>query len=327
MKKFTIFVVLSFVLALSVAAQTDRAPKIVNGGVINSKAKSLVKPVYPAAAQAVNAEGAVSVQVTIDEAGNIASANAVSGHPLLRQAAEDAALQSKFAPTFLSGQPVKVSGIIVYNFVAAEKPSWFRVGQQLSNLERAWTLQYFKSAELGKMFQPDWTAENEHLQRLDELRQAELSANPDSGKVEEVVVEKIIVNPDGTRDSVKTTEARIKRAKQNPEQLAAVQDLISALQSRLAGDETNLWNFNLGVNLNRAVTTSPGVAYRGGMQPGAIPALRQHIQSAPGGTSPELIAELEKLIQILEKIPPAPEDKSEISVILMNINKLQSRGK
>jgi protein TonB len=87
-------------------------------GVINGKASNLVKPPYPAAAKAVRAAGAVNVSVSIDEAGNVVSASAVSGHPLLRQAAESAARQSKFTPTVLSGQPVKVTGIIVYNFVA-----------------------------------------------------------------------------------------------------------------------------------------------------------------------------------------------------------------
>lgn len=93
-------------------------PKKVSMGVINGKASRLVTPPYPAAARAVRAAGAVNVQVSIDEAGNVTSANAVSGHPLLRQAAEQAARQSKFTPTILSGQPVSVTGIIVYNFVA-----------------------------------------------------------------------------------------------------------------------------------------------------------------------------------------------------------------
>jgi hypothetical protein len=48
----------------------------------------------------------------------VISASAVSGHPLLRQAAEQAARESKFSPTMLSGQPVKVTGIVVYNFIA-----------------------------------------------------------------------------------------------------------------------------------------------------------------------------------------------------------------
>jgi protein TonB len=92
-------------------------PKTISGGVVNGKATNLVKPPYPAAARAVRAAGAVNVQVTIDENGNVISASAVSGHPLLRAAAVQAARSSKFSPTMLSGQAVKVTGVIVYNFV------------------------------------------------------------------------------------------------------------------------------------------------------------------------------------------------------------------
>lgn len=92
-------------------------PKTVSGGVLNGKATSLPKPAYPAAAKAVRAGGAVSVQVLISETGSVISANAVSGHPLLRAAAEGAARGARFSPTMLSGQAVKVSGVITYNFV------------------------------------------------------------------------------------------------------------------------------------------------------------------------------------------------------------------
>ncbi len=87
-------------------------------GVINGKAVNLVTPPYPAAARVIRAAGAVNVQVTIDEKGSVIAANAVSGHPLLRQAAENAARASKFHPTLLSNQPVQVSGVIVYKFAA-----------------------------------------------------------------------------------------------------------------------------------------------------------------------------------------------------------------
>lgn len=93
-------------------------PKTISKGVINGSAISLPKPPYPAAARAVRASGAVNVQVKIDERGNVVSASAVSGHPLLQQAAVAAARQAKFAPTMLSGQPVSVTGVIVYNFIA-----------------------------------------------------------------------------------------------------------------------------------------------------------------------------------------------------------------
>lgn len=92
-------------------------PRQISGGVLNSKALVFPKPPYPPAARAVRASGAVSVQVLIDENGDVISASAVSGHPLLRSAAVQAARNAKFAPTKLQGQPVKVSGVITYNFV------------------------------------------------------------------------------------------------------------------------------------------------------------------------------------------------------------------
>lgn len=92
----------------------NRLPKSL--GVINSIATNLVRPPYPAPARAVRAEGAVSVQVLIDEEGKVVSATAVSGHPLLRRAAVEAAQRSRFTPTLLSNQPIKVTGVIVYDF-------------------------------------------------------------------------------------------------------------------------------------------------------------------------------------------------------------------
>lgn len=99
-------------------ANGKRIPKQISGGVLNGKAISLPKPPYPPAARAVRASGSVSVQVLVDESGNVVSASALSGHPLLRAAATSAARGAKFNPTLLSGQPVKVSGVITYNFVA-----------------------------------------------------------------------------------------------------------------------------------------------------------------------------------------------------------------
>jgi protein TonB len=90
----------------------------ISGGVLNGKAVHLVTPPYPAIARSAHASGAVQVQVLIDENGNVISAHAVSGHPLLQAAAVSAARASKFTPTKLSGQPVKVNGVIIYNFVA-----------------------------------------------------------------------------------------------------------------------------------------------------------------------------------------------------------------
>jgi protein TonB len=95
---------------------TPHAP--ISGGVLNGKAVHLVQPPYPPIARSAHASGQVVVQVLIDENGNVVAAHATSGHPLLQAAATNAARASKFTPTKLSGQPVKVNGVIIYNFVA-----------------------------------------------------------------------------------------------------------------------------------------------------------------------------------------------------------------
>jgi TonB family protein len=86
-------------------------------GVVNGMASYLPKPVYTAIAKAARASGTVTVQVLIDEHGKVISARAVSGNPLLLRESVQAAYQARFTPTLLSNQPVKVSGVITYNFV------------------------------------------------------------------------------------------------------------------------------------------------------------------------------------------------------------------
>ena len=99
-------------------APTPRpVPRVVSKGVITSQALSLPKPAYPAIAKQVGVQGPVSVQVLVDETGRVISAKAISGNPMLMPAAQQAALGARFSPTMLGDQPVKVSGVITYNFM------------------------------------------------------------------------------------------------------------------------------------------------------------------------------------------------------------------
>jgi tetratricopeptide (TPR) repeat protein len=93
-------------------------PITIQSGIVNGKALVLAKPPYPAEARAKRASGAVSVQVTIDETGKVVFACALTGMRELHRASEIAAYNSKFSPTTLDGKTVRVSGVIVYNFVA-----------------------------------------------------------------------------------------------------------------------------------------------------------------------------------------------------------------
>jgi hypothetical protein len=87
----------------------------INGGLLNGKAVSLPAPEYPGT-QGGREAGEVSVNVVIDELGNVIWAKASEAQDSLRQPAEAAAWKAHFSPTKLMGQPIKISGRIVYNF-------------------------------------------------------------------------------------------------------------------------------------------------------------------------------------------------------------------
>lgn len=92
-------------------------PKMVTRKIINGDAILLPKPPYPEMARIMKLQGSVIVQVLVDETGAVVSAKAVSGHAFFAREAQKAALQARFRPTLLGEQPVKVSGMITYNFV------------------------------------------------------------------------------------------------------------------------------------------------------------------------------------------------------------------
>src|SRR5262245_4926693 len=99
------------------AAPTPRPIHKVSGGVLPGMALKKVTPVYPAIARTTRVSGTVRIQVLISEAGNVISAEVLDGHPLLQDAALKAAKQWIFKPTELTGVPVKVQGVLSFNFV------------------------------------------------------------------------------------------------------------------------------------------------------------------------------------------------------------------
>jgi len=87
-----------------------------SGGALQGTATHRVQPTYPETAKAAGVSGAVVVEIEIDEEGNIAAARAISGHPLLKAAAVEAARQWQFEPTMLEGKAVRVVGTLTFNF-------------------------------------------------------------------------------------------------------------------------------------------------------------------------------------------------------------------
>jgi protein TonB len=94
--------------------------KPVSGGVLNGTALNLPAPTYPEAARRLRTSGLVTIEVIVDETGKVISAVATGGPMGLRDVAIQAALKARFSPTKLSGQPVKVAGLINYKFSLAQ---------------------------------------------------------------------------------------------------------------------------------------------------------------------------------------------------------------
>ena len=104
------------------ALKAGKNPSMMDVGPIfgrNPTVMALVmpKPAYPVKARAARVSGSVPVRVIIDEAGNVTSAGAIGGHPLLQNAARDSGCRAKFEPTAVDGRPVRVTGVVIYNFV------------------------------------------------------------------------------------------------------------------------------------------------------------------------------------------------------------------
>ena len=95
---------------------TTGVAKPIEGGVLNSKAVTLPKPVFPEEAKRLKVRGRVTVRVVVDENGKVISAQAIDGPAPLREAAEAAARQAMFAPTTKDGITVKVAGTLTYDF-------------------------------------------------------------------------------------------------------------------------------------------------------------------------------------------------------------------
>jgi Gram-negative bacterial TonB protein C-terminal len=119
MKKTLIFIITFLTFLFQSVSGQNKVPKIPQVHICNGLATYLPKPKQSKPSE-INASGVVLVQVSINEQGNVESANAVSGHSLLRSLAEKAALKAKFRQTTFSGNPIKVNCAVIYNFIPDE---------------------------------------------------------------------------------------------------------------------------------------------------------------------------------------------------------------
>jgi hypothetical protein len=87
----------------------------------SGKAEKLPKPIISPNKKWDGSDGLVNVRITVDETGKVISAKAESGHETLRAASELAARSALFKINQPADNPVKITGVISYNFVLKNK--------------------------------------------------------------------------------------------------------------------------------------------------------------------------------------------------------------
>jgi periplasmic protein TonB len=73
-------------------------------------------PEYPVLAKEAHIAGTVVIEAIIDEHGNVIEARAISGHPVLVQAALKAVSRRRYEPTILDGEPIPIELTIEVSF-------------------------------------------------------------------------------------------------------------------------------------------------------------------------------------------------------------------
>jgi TonB family protein len=315
--------------ASSAERNSGEVPKQISGGVLNGKAISLPKPPYPAAASAVQASGAVSVQVLIDTEGNVESATAVSGHPLLRAAAVQAARNAKFSPTMLMGQPVKVSGIITYNFVGPFSPGAF--GFELAFAERSGAFGPNAGPSfLASQLPEDWSAEKGILNSI------EFAPIPEEPKTESPKAESPKNEPrksDSNRYTVigdrnfsasdRFTAVGSYRSapgrKLAHQSIAAIRSLQSDTENRLIIDPKAQWHFRLGLRLGQLVAEIED-DNRTAINIGE---LEQLAGAAPQNVPDSAVSRITELIELYRSGQPGPELRQKILTAAYSLRTLR----
>ncbi|HEY6403062.1 MAG TPA: energy transducer TonB [Blastocatellia bacterium] len=108
---------------LTLVSNAKDSRKVNASEVTPGEALKKVQPAYPAIAKAANASGPVNLEILVSETGEVIEAQVVSGHPLLRDAALQAARGWVFKPTMVSGMAVKARGILSFDFALTDDPA------------------------------------------------------------------------------------------------------------------------------------------------------------------------------------------------------------
>lgn len=285
-------------------------------GTIQNKALFLPKPLYPEEARRAGVEGAVRVEVKISQQGSVTNVAMLSGDPLLRTYAEDAASRSKFRPLLDSnGRAMATEGTLSYTF-EIRRAGWTRVGADLRTLESP-SASVVPIPVLAKSFKPDWTNELAMLGRLSEIINSPAPRLMRLGS--------FTVDDKGQQSQTRVAKGTMAVLLPVPsaEHRAMVQNLTDAVKNQLADDELGLWQFELGLDLVTAFYVSSAIQTPRNNNPNrhaeAANIIRNRLSRVPRGVPDEVTTALNRLQTLFEIEKRTKTEDDEIAAEILAI--------
>ena len=266
----------------------------VKGKIVN-KPSFLPKPNYPLIAKQSGVEGVVRVSVKISDEGSVSEAKATEGPELLRSVCEETALRTRFViARDAENKPISTEGHLTYTF-EIRAANWIKIGYHLTFLE-LFSVAMAPLPTIIKAIPPDWKEEHEQLEKLKEIQQDDFIKYPPQpaptpprsiGTVGGI----------GQRSGSIVMQLPIPTVPlPTDEQVKIVQKLVPVLENRLKNDELNSWKFQVGLGIGKAIRLARNPAKRND----AVALLKVLQFSAPSNASPKVVAELERLSQLLQ---------------------------
>lgn len=287
-------------------------------GNVKLTALFLPKPTFPDDARRAGLEGTVRVQVAIDKSGVVTKATAIDGDKRLHEVAEDAAKRSRFRVSTASSDADYITGVLTYSFEI--KPlGWSAVGIELRRMNVFGEDAAILSVIL-KSLDASWTSE---IAALEKLRKNVLT----SGRASTVptFVRDVPVTTIGSSSASQRALGRLTLP--SNEAKLVVPELIESIRTRLAGDETALWHFNLGIDLFSAFHLGlniPNPRNQGlDQHDEAVKIIKSYLSNRPRDVTDGIIKALQTLEKDFAIDKPSKEIEDEIAKAIGVIQRLK----
>ena len=146
-----------------------------------------------------------------------------------------------------------------------------------------------------------------------------MEASPNEAPKEKVINESTVTDADKNPVRTQTIVVAVSPDQKVSSEVAAIgQSLTSSIQGRLAANELDLWYFNLGINVSKAIRDADSKSSE--KRVNGVKPYREFIKNIPAGAPAGIVADLEKIAELAERGIFTDKDRIELTPIMMRLS-------